>query len=30
MSLKFVAMVAVISLLTTLGYKHYESTRSGS
>lgn len=27
MSLKFVAMVAGISLLVTLGYKHYESTR---
>lgn len=26
MSLKFVASVAVISLLVTLGYKHYEST----
>lgn len=27
MSMKFVASVAVISLLVTLGYKHYESTR---
>ena len=27
MSLKFVGTVAVISLLVTLGYKHYESTR---
>lgn len=27
MSVKFVASVAVISLLVTLGLKHYESTR---
>lgn len=28
MSLKFVATVAIISLLVTVGYAHYESTRS--
>lgn len=30
MSLKFVVVVAAISLAVVLGYNHYEASRSGS